>query len=111
MMFGMKCCKILRGYMWMLCVLNIFLTITMHSTFEHNFISGDCAVVTSELTVQIMEHMSNLCHCEWIISAISLTGGVWTLSFCMPIYVQWNLSVTTTSRIKFVTCDLFSNVF
>ena len=26
-------------------------------------------------------------------------------------YVQWNLSVTTTSMIKFITCDLFSNVF
>ena len=25
--------------------------------------------------------------------------------------VQWNLSVTTTSIIKFITCDLFSNVF
>ena len=26
-------------------------------------------------------------------------------------YVQWNLSVTTTSLTKFITCDLFSNVF
>ena len=26
-------------------------------------------------------------------------------------YIQWNLSVTTTSKIKFITCDLFSNVF
>ena len=25
--------------------------------------------------------------------------------------VQWNLSVTTTSKIKFCACDLFSNVF
>ena len=25
--------------------------------------------------------------------------------------VQWNLSVTTTSIIKLITCDLFSNVF
>ena len=25
--------------------------------------------------------------------------------------VQWNLSVTTTSMMKFITCDLFSNVF
>ena len=25
--------------------------------------------------------------------------------------IQWNLSVTTTSEIKFITCDLFSNVF
>ena len=25
--------------------------------------------------------------------------------------VQWNLSVTTTSLIKFNTCDLFINVF
>ena len=25
--------------------------------------------------------------------------------------IQWNLSVTTTSLITFITCDLFSNVF
>ena len=25
--------------------------------------------------------------------------------------IQWNLSVTTTSIIKFITCDLFSSVF
>ena len=25
--------------------------------------------------------------------------------------VQWNLSVTTTSLIKFIACDLFINVF
>ena len=25
--------------------------------------------------------------------------------------VQWNLSVTTTPMIKFIRCDLFSNVF
>ena len=27
------------------------------------------------------------------------------------ITVQWNLSVTTTSKIKFIICDLFSDVF
>ena len=50
-------------------------------------------MVTSELTVQIMEHMSNLCHCEWLISAISLTGDVWTSSLCIPIYVAAPLSL------------------
>ena len=25
--------------------------------------------------------------------------------------IEWNLSVTTTSKIKFITCDLLSNVF
>ena len=25
--------------------------------------------------------------------------------------IQWNLSVTTTSLMKLITCDLFSNVF
>ena len=25
--------------------------------------------------------------------------------------IHWNLSVTTTSIMKFITCDLFSNVF
>ena len=28
-----------------------------------------------------------------------------------PGVVQWNLSVTTTSLIKFIACDLFINVF
>ena len=27
------------------------------------------------------------------------------------LYIQWNLSVTTSSIIKFIACDLFSNVF
>ena len=27
------------------------------------------------------------------------------------IKLQWNLSVTTTSIIKFITCDLFINVY
>ena len=26
-------------------------------------------------------------------------------------YIQWNLSVMTTSLINFITCDLFSNLF
>ena len=30
---------------------------------------------------------------------------------CIALEVQWNLSVMTTSKIKFITCDLFSNVF
>ena len=25
--------------------------------------------------------------------------------------VQWDMSITTTSKIKFITCDLFSNGF
>ena len=28
-----------------------------------------------------------------------------------PYELQWNLSVTTTSMIKFIICGLFSNVF
>ena len=31
-------------------------------------------------------------------------------NFC-PQYIQWNLSVATTSIINCITCDLFSNVF
>ena len=30
---------------------------------------------------------------------------------CLIRVIQWNLSVTTTSIIKFITCDLFNNVF
>ena len=31
--------------------------------------------------------------------------------WCFWPLVQWNLSVTTTSKIKFITCHLFNNVF
>ena len=37
----------------------------------------------------------------------------WQATTSIPItsiYIQWNLSVTTTSIIKFITCDLFSYV-
>ena len=42
-------------------------------------------------------------------------GNVWfddkrTIVF-MYFWIQWNLSVTTTSKIKFTICDLFSDVF
>ena len=33
-----------------------------------------------------------------------------TLSWLL-IHLQWNLSITTTSIMKFIPCDLFSNVF
>ena len=32
-------------------------------------------------------------------------------SYLLYVIKEWNLSVTTTSIIKFITCDLFSNVF
>ena len=35
---------------------------------------------------------------------------VWLPQCQRGIYIQWNLSVTTTFTIKFITCDLFSNV-
>ena len=35
----------------------------------------------------------------------------WTAANSVLKIVQWNLSVTTTSIIKCITCDLFSNVF
>ena len=30
---------------------------------------------------------------------------------CLGMKLQWNLSVTATSIMRFITCDLFSNVF
>ena len=36
---------------------------------------------------------------------------VWKSQFYQISVIQWNLSVTTTSIIKCITCDLFSNVF
>ena len=38
-------------------------------------------------------------------------GEDMVLSKYRRVMIQWNLSVTTTSMIKFITCDLFSNVF
>ena len=35
----------------------------------------------------------------------------WVAETWLQDIVQWNLSVTTTSIIRFIACDLFSNVF
>ena len=43
----------------------------------------------------------------WFLMTVSLDAIVHMLKY----YVQWNLSVTTTSLIKCIICDLFSNVF
>ena len=42
--------------------------------------------------------------------------GFWNIKQAMGLdaqikAIQWNLSITTTSKIKFITFDLFSNVF
>ena len=34
----------------------------------------------------------------------------WYIWHQEPVLLQWNLSVTTTPKIKFIPCDLFSNV-
>ena len=34
-----------------------------------------------------------------------------TALYAKVVWIQWNLSVTTTFIIKFITCDFFSNVF
>ena len=47
-------------------------------------------------------------HCLHLLS--SKVGNV-SVNHNTKFRIQWNLSVTTTSKIKFITCDLFSNVF
>ena len=42
---------------------------------------------------------------------IATTGEETAFTYIGLIHIQRNLSVTTTSKIKFITCDLFSNVF
>ena len=44
---------------------------------------------------------------QFILMQFIFSGGIAVIF----IRTQWNLSVTTTSKIKFITCDLFSNVF
>ena len=38
-------------------------------------------------------------------------GNPYKIPFAQANFLQWNLSVTTTSIMKFITCDLFSYVF
>ena len=44
---------------------------------------------------------------HWPIQCAALIGQVF-LKLCS--FIQWNMSVTTTSVMKFITCDLFSYV-
>ena len=37
--------------------------------------------------------------------------NVWIIRDIVHCYMQWSLSLMTTSMIKFIICDLFSNVF
>ena len=53
--------------------------------------------------VLVLYWRCNLVHCS--LNAYS------TPLFLSRTTVQWNLSVTTTSFIRFITCNLFSNVF
>ena len=51
---------------------------------------------------------------NYLKSQVSSLGGCCTTLHVLPncvFVVQWDLSVTTTYTIKFITCDLFSNVF
>ena len=41
-----------------------------------------------------------------------LQRGLWDIIDSKSmLFLQWNLSLTTTSMIKFISCDLLSNVF
>ena len=47
----------------------------------------------------------------WVLDVRFVYNAV-QCKFCFSMAsLQWNLSVTTTSIIKYITCDLFSNVF
>ena len=57
-------------------------------------------------------------HEEWFISPVCNTYSSKSVNHVSPgtpwnvgSDLQWNLSVTTTSIIRFITCNLFSNVF
>ena len=47
--------------------------------------------------------------CLWLDEA-AFAQWLYTVTWS-PLLLQWNMSVTTTSKINFITCDLFSNVF
>ena len=46
-------------------------------------------------------------------TGIDKMHGIWYFLWYkgVTLLLQWNLSVTTTSIINYITCDLFSNVF
>ena len=76
-------------------------------------VTGLCAgnsPVTCEFPAQRASNAKNVPFDDVIMNLSS----PWLLkaqSQSVYIMIQWNLSVTTTSIIQFITCDLFSNVF
>ena len=54
---------------------------------------------------------------DWIIKILYVVLLLKSSSFIEwcdehdTVHILWNLSVMTTAIIKFITCDLFSNVF
>ena len=96
-------CKNIIGYYYKDTVINLWIIYIYH--FVRIYVC-ECVCVCWERFVKISSSVSdiyyNTCH------------TVHTLSCCVVVWhwmIQWNLSVTTTSIIKFITCDLFSNVF
>ena len=79
--------------------------ITKNISCQRNVIQGRYTLVFWKL-ICVATLMSNMiCFREfWYVALLS--GPVLNNDM-----IQWNLSVTTTSMIKSITCDLFSNVF
>ena len=46
-----------------------------------------------------------------VIKAIDFCSNKFDIARLVCLLLQWNLFVTTTFIIKFITCDLYSNVF
>ena len=81
------------------------------SNFHANLTLATCAYECHP--VVLMEHPVprfgvDLQRIAWLSSSQNLEQLCDIQAFML---IQWNLSVTTTSMMKFITCDLFSNVF
>ena len=75
--------------------------------------NGQIDNTNSSSTVTMIIHANNRDNTEALQCGHFVTkntGNLWEFSHKGPL-IQWNLSVTTTSVMKFITCDLFSSVF
>ena len=78
----------------------VFQNFTVNTSKQHR------AVVFHKVAVTLFENWGDLS-----LSLVRPPTTSWPPASSWHLPIQGNLSVTTTSIIKFITCDLFSNVF
>ena len=103
-----------------LCV-NIYIYIRMRSVIGHIYIQQEYRSVLVKLhpitfyrtvflgSARFLVWMPHFVFVDLPVVSCSMINSL--ILGCLWPLVQWNLSVTTTSNIRFITCDQFSNVF